>query len=347
MSYLDPKERVIDLRLTSYGRHLLAIGKLNPTYYAFFDDDIIYDGAYASIDEGRDNIEPRIQENTPRLAAQSVFSARETAVFDASPNIVNDLTIGQNTENLSDKDKQLLLAKTRIQEGPEQTEVLQQPLGRSNSAYSSDPAWNVSFLKAPMSGSTDYLVVSSSQGTFYRNIPQLNVDIQYSIIRNSPQYNKAIQGTALVSGGNFSELKGKAMQTEVGTPIFFENGASIAVFQDQSIILRIEESNSFFENENFEIECFEVETVDGKDNLIPLQFTKKITKSENGDASSIERFLNIISDEEIPLEEICPVLKQDKSRQFFHKKIFDCEEFEDVGAIDIYTEDDEIKDLCE
>ena len=43
MSYLDPKEDVIDLKLTSYGKYLLSIGKLNPTFYAFFDDDVIYD----------------------------------------------------------------------------------------------------------------------------------------------------------------------------------------------------------------------------------------------------------------------------------------------------------------
>ena len=45
MSYLDPKEQVIDLKLTSYGKYLLAIGKLKPTFYAFFDDglDIQYE----------------------------------------------------------------------------------------------------------------------------------------------------------------------------------------------------------------------------------------------------------------------------------------------------------------
>ena len=49
MSYLDPKEQVIDLKLTSYGKYLLSIGKLNPVFYAFYDDDVVYDANYAGV----------------------------------------------------------------------------------------------------------------------------------------------------------------------------------------------------------------------------------------------------------------------------------------------------------
>ena len=38
MSYFDPKEEVIDLKLTPHGEHLLSIGKLEPAFYAFFDN---------------------------------------------------------------------------------------------------------------------------------------------------------------------------------------------------------------------------------------------------------------------------------------------------------------------
>ena len=92
MSYLDPKERVIDLQLTSYGKYLLSTGKLNPAYYAFFDEDIIYDASYAGVDtEEQSAIEPRIQENTPRFSSQTVYSGRELEIFNGNPNIVNEL----------------------------------------------------------------------------------------------------------------------------------------------------------------------------------------------------------------------------------------------------------------
>ena len=42
MSFFDKKEEVISIELTPYGRNLLSLGKLKPSYYAFFDDDVLY-----------------------------------------------------------------------------------------------------------------------------------------------------------------------------------------------------------------------------------------------------------------------------------------------------------------
>ena len=50
MRFLDPKEEVVKIKITPYGKYLLSMGKFNPTYYAFFDDDIIYDSAYTRME---------------------------------------------------------------------------------------------------------------------------------------------------------------------------------------------------------------------------------------------------------------------------------------------------------
>lgn len=47
--FLDKKEQVFDVKLTTYGRYLLSVGGLKPAYYAFFDDNVIYDSRYISI----------------------------------------------------------------------------------------------------------------------------------------------------------------------------------------------------------------------------------------------------------------------------------------------------------
>ena len=79
MSYLDPKEQVINLDLTPYGRYLLSVGKLNPVYYGFFDDDIIYDSSFANISsEKQSDIEERILNETPRFTAQGNLTGRES-----------------------------------------------------------------------------------------------------------------------------------------------------------------------------------------------------------------------------------------------------------------------------
>jgi len=79
MIFFNPKEDVLDIELTQYGKYLLSIGKWKPVYYAFFDNDILYDGAAGGIVESQNDIETRIQDNTPRLRTQHSFTSRETA----------------------------------------------------------------------------------------------------------------------------------------------------------------------------------------------------------------------------------------------------------------------------
>jgi|ETNvirnome_2_300_1030623.scaffolds.fasta_scaffold00043_5 hypothetical protein len=45
--FLNKKEQVYDLKLTSYGHYLLSIGTFKPAYYTFLDDNILYDKSYA------------------------------------------------------------------------------------------------------------------------------------------------------------------------------------------------------------------------------------------------------------------------------------------------------------
>ena len=45
--FLNKKEQVIDLKLTSYAKYLLSIGRFKPHSYAFFDDNVLYDKKYA------------------------------------------------------------------------------------------------------------------------------------------------------------------------------------------------------------------------------------------------------------------------------------------------------------
>ena len=50
MGFFDKKEEVVEIQLTQYGKHLLSRGKMMPKYYAFFDDDVVYDFRYAAGD---------------------------------------------------------------------------------------------------------------------------------------------------------------------------------------------------------------------------------------------------------------------------------------------------------
>lgn len=78
MSFFKNKEEVIDLQLTSYGRQTLSKGVFKPAYYAFFDDDIIYDSMSYRELEGQNNTQTRILEGTPYLKTQFRFSSAST-----------------------------------------------------------------------------------------------------------------------------------------------------------------------------------------------------------------------------------------------------------------------------
>ena len=85
--FLNKKQDVIDFKLTSYGKHLLGRGNFKPIYYAFFDDDVVYDSKYMgpAHEEQQNNAEPRIQEDTPTMKVQHVFAGIETNIKKLNP----------------------------------------------------------------------------------------------------------------------------------------------------------------------------------------------------------------------------------------------------------------------
>lgn len=367
MSYLDPKEDVIDLELTSYGKYLLSIGKLKPSFYAFFDDDVIYDQTYAGVTtEKQSDIEPRIQEETPKFSTQTTFSGRDLEIFSTNPNIINDLVIGSEFSfESSVYEAAVEQGKVKVQDQAEHDETLQHPLGRSDTAKEFAPSWNVAFLKAPLSTSSEVLTVSSSRGDKTINIPQLNADVQYQIERNTRRYNIENNREYVF---NESEDGEELFDPPFGgdESVLLLNGNSVFVKKD-SLILKVEEANTFFESDNFEIELFKVDTVQGKTSedqkeiLVPLKFYKNtdllLDDSINNqiDPQSADYYFDVLIDADIPIDDICPLIKNDTVKQVFHSKIFDCEELEMLtkdgfleGVPDnIYADEDDTEDVCD
>ena len=80
MKFLNKKEQVLDMELTEYGKRLLSKGRFKPTYYAFFDDGILYDSQYAGVIESQNDAEPRIIKDTPQLETQAIFNGIESHI---------------------------------------------------------------------------------------------------------------------------------------------------------------------------------------------------------------------------------------------------------------------------
>ena len=96
MAFFNKKEDVIEIKLTQYGKSMLSKGKFRPVSYAFFDDNVLYDSAYAGLSsEEQNDIEPRIQEDTPALKTQHIFYGAETEVKRIADEMRNRGLIGQ------------------------------------------------------------------------------------------------------------------------------------------------------------------------------------------------------------------------------------------------------------
>ena len=287
MNFFDRKEEVLELKLTSYGRSMLSRGEFSPTYYAFYDDDIIYDSQYISLGTGsqveystaaskriRDSIRPK---------TQSTYAGIETNI-----NKLHELGVAGRAHELT------LEAKLMRLENPppaaDNFSSMGGPMGSSKLNSDKLPEWDAQFVKGELlTPVTDY---TGSSGLL--KIPQLDVVVYYDI-----------------------ETKQLAQdqQPAVSEDItMFPDGTYVQIEKDY-ILLDLREYNSLFDHENFEIEVYRIP---GEDTLshkaeypIPLYFAnaKKVTEdlyySEDMKSTveikdyNVEYFFDIRVDDEI------------------------------------------------
>jgi len=126
LNFLNPKEDVFDIELTSYGKYLLMSGKFQPEYYAFFDDDVVY-----SMNEEQNNIKDRIMEKTPIFNASTNIVSKQNTLNRYIEKKENNKIIGMNYEYL--KNNNII------------------PIGSNKTTTDYIPAWEIKILKGTAS----------------------------------------------------------------------------------------------------------------------------------------------------------------------------------------------------
>ena len=261
MEFFNRKEEVLDIQLTQYGKYLLSKGKLKPAMYAFFDDDILYDAEYAKIFEDQKEADPRIKE-TPRSKAQYVFTGRE---FEKSK-----INASHCPTSIDAK------APEKFQMTADREYSLGLPLGTSELKSSKAPSWSLHFLRGALSGSTSHMTGSNR----LLAIPQLEVKVEYLIsVHTAEEEQNADDDPHIVTTA-------------------FDDGSHLSITRD-NIVLKIEEENTPFTNDNFEIEVFEAKIDEnGLEQLIPIRFLSDQFNFED-DKCTVGNYFNILVDDEI------------------------------------------------
>lgn len=329
MSFFNKKEEVIDLQLTQHGKYLLSLGKMKPVYYSFFDDNVLYDSQYGGVSESRNDIETRVQDQTPYIKTQYVFSGRESEI---------KKIIKQNKYNFDLPE----IERINIPNTIEKHYSLVSPIGTADLDNNKSSAFQLTFISGEISSSSNTLV-----GAFAtQKIPQINTNLEFKIFKKDSNVVEPIPDEF------------RYVQTDTlpdGT--YFE-------IMENDLILHIIEKNTDFEKENFDIEMFIVEQEDvsgsietpGVENptkreiLIPLLFGKEpeqvinnllvdqtnFTQIEDLTPNYVEYFFDLKVDNEIIESELCSKISKFKSENKFIDEEFNCEEKQVLQRINIY-----------
>lgn len=324
MAFLDKKERVLDVQLTSYGKFLLSRGKFKPEFYAFFDDDILYDSRAAGFEEDQNTIDDRITEETPILEAQYSFSGVETSIKR------NNELIRAGIVDIRD---------SSVQPSPERNYALAAPLGNMRLDTDKAPAWSLDVLQGQISGSVEYKTGSHPNV----RIPQLNIeDIEYKIF----------VGTDLPSTSSETE---NSLEVSDDFIERFPDGSFVRVYED-SLVLEIDEENTFFQKDNFDIEVYEITDepnpgaiAETREVLVPLFFRKEkplivndllVDEQEDKvveiDPSFVEYYMEILADREIDPELLCDLVPVERRDDLYNRTILNCNDRKTLAQRNTY-----------
>ena len=233
MEYFDRKEEVIDLELTPYGKRLLSQGSLKPVYYAFYDDDIVYDTTYGGYTESQKGAEDRIK-STPRIKSQPILDGIES-------------TFSKINQAFSEDQIDKKLSKLKNPSSRENIYGLPTPIGNGslNSDYA--PAWDIRSLRAPLTASSE--VITGSHGLV--RIPQIETTVFYDTsiaqVKEGDDFPEPIF--------NSTDPSSPGINTAV-SPVY-EDGSYIKLIADE-LLLDIKEINGVLDRDKFEIEVYEI-----------------------------------------------------------------------------------------
>jgi len=337
--FINKKEQVFDFQLTTYGRHLLSAGTFKPVYYAFYDDNVIYDNRYVGTGSGpaavtsynvepQNNIHTRIKTETQYLEGLTLFEdVEENARYDKGGTISYE---DPNTAPTpSTPGKQVFRFNSAIGDA------------YLDAAANVAPAWKVVALQSEISSS------AVKNTTEDESIPQINIDANYTkeVVPGISELQHHLQGQG-ASGV-------RALYTES-----FIDGNAITIKTNDPLIY-VEELNTRLLTENFSLEVFEIfydVTSRPKDtapqNLERKFFERHIPQIVDGimvsptpiknpeqalTTDSVEYYFDVLTDQEINKGIACRGAEVFDKQSYYIDLDFECDkpEFKQFG-FDIY-----------
>ena len=231
--FLDKKERVIDFKLTDYGHYLLSNGTFKPVYYAFYDDNVLYDGEYAGITGSQNSIHGRIKEDTPYIESLTLFSNIDYRLQQATKNPDANADPEVDPNQWYFKGNMNPTLNTPTPTNYRFNSMIGDAALDGNTRYA--PAWKIVALQGQFSSSAEIDAKNEIR------IPQINIDVNYRL--------KVTKRT--------TDLDPKNVRSLMDRVVGFSDGNMIQLVMDDPLIYG-EELNTQVFTENFDVEVFKV-----------------------------------------------------------------------------------------
>ena len=256
MSFFNKKEDVIDIELTQYGKYLLSKGKLKPAFYAFSDDEIIYDPSYnssGSVEVKTESFERIARNNIRAKTFYESDSAEERVLKLNGHNFTTNKSSGRSTRSgrINKIPVDEIYGKDYVQDinmDPEKRSLFRNILGTANIGEQNAPAWKIKSLNNQTFNSP--IELSSSGDTGLGSslpVPIIEIDVDYrTFIYDRPENNEDSLTQEYIR-----------QQDPLGKTIDYLNKQIL--IDDQKILLDIAEENVAYRNENFDLEFYIVE----------------------------------------------------------------------------------------
>ena len=309
MTFFNKKEDVISIELTPHGRKLLSKGKLKPAYYAFFDDDILYDSQRGGFTETNSETKARIISETPSMRPQTNYKGVESKIENMR---------SHETEN-----------------------NLLTPIGTNKIEEAKTAGWSISFLHNTASSMTSFFSDANSQTL---QIPQIESTIEYKM--TIPRGETRLTPADLLQSQDFSKSNDRInLKTQqVLINILEKNGFNFNESLEMEVFLYEQDQQSykklyFREQESLIINNMYVDTTNDMSALFK-------TEDVPNDPGMVEYWLRMNFDSEISDFDKCSGLQKLNSRDIHLDIEVKCPDL-DTPIGDIYSNNiTEIED-CE
>jgi hypothetical protein len=248
MSFFNKKEEVMEVQVTQYGKYLLSKGQFKPEFYAFSDDEVLYDASYGeNVNETAKTSFERIQNDTVRMRPLYEHEGAETRVTKTNKHIM----LANLFRNIGASQKRVagnLYGKDYVDDlamVPDDRKLMRSILGSSEVGNKYAPAWCIYSLNDQEFESPIQLSSSGPNRSMRR--PQINLIVDYDM------------ESELVDVGDTITMNEYFQQDGTGHVLGFVDGYELTI-DTESIVLEVIEKNVSTSDDKFDVEFFLVES---------------------------------------------------------------------------------------